>query len=273
MPEESQMPFKYDADGHVVTQDVNGTKLPVFIHADGKEAPFDGDSTIARISSLNSEARDHRVRAETAEARAKLFEGIEDPDAARKALETVKNIKDGELIAAGKVEEIKAAAQRAAQEQVEAANKQFATDLAKTKTERDTLQQQLYDERIGGSFDRSKFIADKLAIPGDIARAAFGKAFKIEDGKVVAYDANGNKMFSRMRPGDIANFDEALEMLVENYPHRDQILKGSGASGSGASGGSGGAGSGAKTLNRAAFDGLSPAKQMEHIKGGGQISD
>lgn len=266
------MPFKYDADGHVVTQDVNGAKLPVFIHTDGKEVPFDGDSTIATISRLNGEARDHRVRAETAEARAKLFEGIEDADAARKAMETVKNIKDGELIAAGKVEEIKTAAKKAAEEQVEAANKQFATELTKTKTERDNLQQQLYDERIGGSFDRSKFIAEKLAIPGDMARAAFGKAFKIEEGKIVAYDANGNKMFSRMRPGDIANFDEALEMLVENYPHRDQILKGSGASGSGASGG-GGSGSGAKTLNRTAFDALSPAKQMEHVKSGGQISD
>lgn len=267
------MPFKFDADGHIVLHETNGQKLPVFIHPDGKEAPFDGDNTVTTITRLNGEARDHRIRAETAEARSKLFEGIEDAEAARKALETVRNIKDGELIAAGKVEEIKVAAQKAAQEQVEAASKAHAAELAKTKTERDGLQQQLYDERIGGSFDRSKFIADKLAIPGDMARAAFGKAFKIEDGKIVAYDAAGNKVFSRTRPGDIADFDEALEVLVDAYPHRDRILKGSGASGSGAEGGGGSGSSGAKTLSRAVFDGLAPDKQMAHIKGGGHISD
>lgn len=262
------MKLKLDDQGHVVVQDGK----PVYVHDDGKEIAFDAVGTVATISRLNGESKAHRERAEAAEARSKLFDGIEDADAARKALETMKNIKDGDLIAAGKVEEIKAAAKKAAEEQVEAANKQFMADLTKTRGERDTLQQQLYDERIGGSFDRSKFIADKLAIPGDMARAAFGKAFKIEEGKVVAYDVNGNKIFSRVRPGDIANFDEALETLVENYPHRDQILKSSGASGSGASGGAG-SGSGSKSLNRSAFDALAPDKQMAHIKGGGTISD
>ncbi|MBR8182100.1 hypothetical protein KDW54_06765 [Burkholderia ambifaria] len=255
------MPFKYDAEGRIVTQDVSGQKLPVFVYPDGKETPFDGDGTIGTISRLNGEAKSHRERAETAEARAKLFEGIEDADAARKALETVKNIKDGELITAGKVEEIKAAAKRAAEETVAAANKASAAELEKLRGERDGLQTQLYDEKIGGSFDRSKFIAEKLAIPGDMAKAAFGKAFRIEDGKVVAYDASGNKVFSRVRPGDVANFDEALETLVENYPYRDQILKGSGASGGGASGG--GAAGGKKSYSRAEFNTFDPAKQAQ----------
>lgn len=262
------MKLKLDDQGHVVLSDGK----PVYVHDDGKEIAFDGAQAFAKIGQLTSENKAHRTRAEELDGKVKLFEGIEDPDAAKRALETVKNIKDGDLIAAGKVEEIKAAAKKAAEEQVEAANKQFLADLTKTKTERDTLQQQLYDERIGGSFDRSKFIAEKLAIPGDLARAAFGKAFKIEEGKVVAYDANGNKLFSRERPGDIANFDEALETLVEHYPHRDQILKGSGASGSGANGGGGG-GSGSKALTRDAFAALPPDKQMAHVKGGGTISD
>jgi len=241
----------------------------VFVHADGKESPFDGDGTIGTITRLNGEAKSHREAKEAAETRVKLFEGIDDAEAARKALETVKNIKDGDLIQAGKVEEIKAAAKRAAEEQVEAANKQFVAELAKTKTERDALQNQLYDEKIGGSFDRSKFIADKLAIPGDIAKAAFGRAFKIEDGKMVAYDATGNKIFSRTRIGELANFDEALETLVESYPHRDQIMKGSGASGSGASGGAGSGGK--KAYSRAEFNTFDPAKQAQvaaDVRGG-----
>ena len=69
-----------------------------------------------------------------------------------------------------------------------------------------------------------------------MVQATFGKAFKIEDGKVVAYDAHGQKIFSRTRPGEIADFDEALETLVEQYPHEEHILKGSGANGGGAGG-------------------------------------
>jgi hypothetical protein len=258
------------------TVEVNGVTYaelqegkPVYVHEDGKSIGFDAPATVATITRLNGEARSHRERAEAAEKIAKAFEGIEDAEAARKALETMKNIKDGDLIAAGKVEEIKAAARRTAEEQVEAANKQFVAELAKTKGERDTLQNQLYDEKIGGSFDRSKFIAEKLAIPGDMAKAAFGRAFKIEDGKTVAYDATGGKIFSRTRIGELANFDEALETLVENYPHRDQIMKGSGASGSGASGGAGSGGK--KAYSRAEFNTFDPAKQAQvaaEVRGG-----
>lgn len=249
------MKLKLDDQGHVVVQDGK----PVYVHDDGREIAFDAPGTVANISRLNSEAKGHREAKEAAEARAKLFDGIEDADAARKAIETMKNIKDGDLITAGKVEEIKAAAKRAAEEQVAAASKQHVEELGRLKVERDTLQTTLYDEKIGGSFDRSKFIAEKLAIPGDIAKAAFGKAFKIEDGKTVAYDATGNKIFSRVRPGDLADFDEALETLVENYPHRDQIMRGSGASGGGASGG--GSSGGKRAYTRAEFNSFDPTKQ------------
>ena len=72
-----------------------------------------------------------------------------------------------------------------------------------------------------------------------MVQATFGKAFKIEEGKVVAYDANGNKIFSQSRPGELAEFDEALEALVDAYPHKDHILKPTGAQGSGAPNGNG----------------------------------
>lgn len=206
---------------------------PLYVHDDGKEVAFDAPGTVATISRLNGEAKGHREAKEAAEAKLKAFEGIEDGEAARKALETIKNIDEGKLIAAGKVEEIKAAAKKAAEEQVAAANKAHAEELATTRKERDTLQGQLYDEKIGGSFSRSKFIADKVAIPADLLQAQFGQRFKVEDGRIVAYDQAGNKIFSRVKPGDVADFDEALEVLVDAYPHRDSILKGSGG-GSGA---------------------------------------
>lgn len=232
------MKLKLDENGHVVVQDGK----PVYVHDDGKEVAFDAVSTVATITRLNGEAKSHRERAEAAEGKVKAFEGIEDADAARKALETIKNIDEGKLMAAGKVEEIKAAAQKAAQEQVQAASKAHAEELSRTKAQLDAATNDLYAEKIGGSFNRSSLITDKFAIPADLVQARFGQAFKVEEGKIVAYDAAGNKIFSRSKPGELADFDEALETLVDQYPYRDQILKASGASGSGASGTPGGGG-------------------------------
>lgn len=247
--EEATMPFKLDADGNIVTQEVNGQKLPVFVHGDGKESPFDGDSTIATISRLNGEAKSHRERAEKAEGSLKAYEGITDPGAALKALNTVKNLDDKKLVDAGEVERVKAEAIKSVQAQFEPIVK-----------ERDTLQTQLYEEKIGGAFARSKFISEKVAIPPDMVQAAFGPRFKVENGKTVAVDANGQPIFSRTRHGEPADFDEALEIMIDQYPHKASILKGSGASGGGASGGNGAAG-GKKTVTRAAFDAMDPVQK------------
>lgn len=251
------MKLKLDEQGHVVVQDGR----PVYIHDDGKEVAFDAAGTVATITRLNSEAKGHRERAEAAEKGLKAFDGIDDAEAARKALATMANIDAKKLIDAGEVERVKA----------EIA-KSYDARLNEATTKNQTLEQQLYGEKIGGSFSRSKLIADKLAIPADMVQARFGQAFKIEDGKTVAYDAHGNKIYSRARPGELADFDEALDALIEQYPYKDHILKSSGASGGGAQGGGNGGG-GSKTLNRTNFDALDPAAKAAHVKAGGTVTD
>lgn len=244
---------------------------PVFVHDDGKEIAFDAVGTAATISRLNGEAKGHREAKEAAEAKLKAFEGIDDAEAARKALETVKNIKDGELIAAGKVEELKAGIKKAAEESVAAANKANAEALLAEKTRGDNLEAALNAEMIGGRFARSKFVADKTILPGPAAQKIFGEHFKIEDGKVIAYDGSGNKLFSRAKPGEVADFDEALEILIDQYPYKDNILKGTGG-GSGARPGAGG-GDGGKTMNRAEFEKLAPVDQAAKMKDGFTLVD
>jgi hypothetical protein len=251
------MKLKMNDAGQVVVSDGK----PVYVADDGREVAFDYAGTLATISRLNGEAKSHRERAEAAESRSKLFEGIEDADAARKALATVKNLGDQQLIAAGEVEKIKA-------EAIKATEAQFKPYM--TKAEK--LEAELRSEKIGGSFARSKFIGEKLAIPPDMVEAAFGKHFALDNGRVVAKDANGNVLFSPSRPGNHADFDEAMEMLVGAYPHRDSILKGTGASGSGATGGNGGAG-GAKQMARAAWNSLPPMEQRAHIVAGGVLTE
>src|SRR5690606_7503663 len=150
---------------------------PVYVADDGKEIAFDAPGTVATISRLNAEAKSHRERAEAAEEKLKQFEGIEDPAAARKALETVKNLDDKKLVDAGEVEKVR-------EEAIKAIKAQYEPVLA----ERDALKESLYAEKIGGAFSRSKLIAEKFAIPADLVQARFGGHFKIEEGRTVAYD-------------------------------------------------------------------------------------
>ena len=230
------------------------------MHDDGKEVGFDAGSAMQKISTLNAEAKTHREAKEKAESTLKAFEGIEDPVAAKKALETLKNFDDKKLVDAGEVEKIKLEAIKAVEEK-----------YAPIVQERDAFQSQLHNELIGGGFARSKFIQDNIAVPVDMVQAQFGKSFKIEEGKVVAYGTDGQKIYSRARPGEVADFDEALESLVGGYPHKDSILKGGQGSGGGFQG-NGGQG-GAKTMSRDQFTNLKPIEQSSFMREGGKVTD
>lgn len=233
---------------------------PLYLDGD-KEIAFDAPGTVATISRLNGEAKGHRERAEVAETKLKTFEGITDPAAAIKALTTIKNLDDKQLVAAGDVEKVKAEAIKAVEEKYKP-----IVDKA------DKLERELHGEKIGGAFARSKFISDKIAVPADIVQARFGSQFKLEDGKVVAFDQSGNKLFSRAKPGEVADFEEALEMLVDQYPYKDAILKGANQSGGGSKPGNGNKG-GAKTITREAFEALNPIERSSKMKEGFTITE
>ncbi|MCG7388759.1 DUF6651 domain-containing protein [Pantoea sp. ACRSB] len=250
------MKLKLDEYGNVVVADGK----PVYVQDDGKEVAFDAPGTVQTISRLNGEAKSHRERAEAAEAAVKSFEGIKDPKEALKALETIKNLDAKKLVDAGEVDKVRAEAIKAVEEK-----------YAPIVKERDELSGKLIAEKVGGSFARSKFIAEKMGIPADMVEARFGSNFKLEGDSVIAYDKSGNKIFSASNPGEPAGFDEALGILVEHYPYKDQILKGTGASGSGSSGGNGG--TGGKTISRAQFESLSPQDQSSQIGAGVTITD
>ena len=242
------MKLKLDADGHAVLQDGK----PVYVSDDGKETAIDVAGTVATITRLNGEAKTHREGKEAAEKALKAFEGITDPAAAIKALNLTANLDAKKLIDAGEVDKVK-----------DEINKGWQTKYDTEAKARVDAESALYSEKIGGAFARSKFIADKIAVPGDMIQATFGQRFKIEDGKVAAYDPSGNKVYSRAKPGEPAEFEEALEILVDSYAYKDSILKGNGGGGAGVRQGAGAAG--AKTITRAAFDAMSPAAQASAI--------
>lgn len=262
------------------TVDLNGTTYaevkdgkPLFIDdTDKKEIAFDADHSASTITRLNGEAKGHREAKEAAEAKLKTFDGITDPAAALKAMETVKNLEEGQLVTAGKVEEIKKAAKEAAEKQVEAATKGLNEKITGLTTERDSIRLDYFNEKVGGAFARSKFINDKTTVAPDMLQSMFGSRFKIENGKIVAVGADGQPLYSRVKNGDLAEFEEAIEIIVGEYPHRDRVLKGTGG-GSGSEGGGGGGGGNGKTMPRAEFEKLAPALQAAKMREGYVLTD
>ena len=255
------MKLKLDAEGHAVLQDGK----PVYVHDDGKEVAHDAAATVATINRLYGEAKGYREAKEAAEKSLKAFEGLDDPAAAKKALETLANLDAKKLVDAGEIDKVKAEISKAYQAQLDEATKK-ATEF----------ESQLYNEKIGGSFARSKVRQDKLVEAYDAAttQAVFGQNFKVEDGKITAYDQHGGKIFSRSRPGEMADFDEALEILVENHPNKLNIMKHTGGSGGGAPGNTGNpAPGGSKTMTRAQFDNQSPAAKQAFMREGGKLTD
>lgn len=100
----------------------------------------------------------------------------------------------------------------------------------------------LHKEMIGGRFARSKVIAEKMSVPSQMVQATFAGHFKIEDDEVIARDTAGNRIYPKANPGAIADLDEALLLIVEASPYKNQILKRPGP---------GGPGSGARQINDA----------------------
>lgn len=235
--------WKMDGDKLAVDSDGN----PIFVGADGREMSAKGDT----ITNLQREAKAQREAKEAAETKLVKYADIKDPDAALKALDTVSKLDAKQLIDAGKVDEVKA--QITQQFQAEIASRDEA--LAKSNQTIDTM-------RVDNAFQASEFMRERVAVPPEMFQATFRDRFKVEDGKVVAYGADGNPIASKKHIGENAAFDEALELMVDNYKHKDSILKAVDAGGSG-SGGAGGARGRARSISRADFESMPPPQQQE----------
>lgn len=229
------MKLKLDEQGHAVLQDGK----PVYVGDDGKDIAFDAGEALSKISSLNAEAKTHREAKEQAQNLLKDFDGL-DAAKAREALQKLGDIDSKKLIDAGEVDKVR-------QQLTEQLKGTYDQQINQLKGDLEKANGALNGELIGGGFTRSKFIQDNISVPVDMIQAQFGSAFKVEEGKLVAYGADGQKILSREKFGEPASFDEAIQNLVNAYPNKDLILKGSQAGGGGFQG-NGGAGGAPKSL-------------------------
>jgi hypothetical protein len=232
------MKLKLDESGNVVVQ--NG--MPVYVHEDGKEIPFDAPAAMGKIGQLNTESATHRHKANEYKT---LIEGLGDIDEAREAVETVKKMKGKKLFDSGEVDALR--------EELGKTFKIKEDALNATVSEKDAAIRRL---TVTSAFAGSEFVSKKTVLSPGIAESALGNYFNVveKDGTVsVVAKLNGTEVFSRERPGEYAGFEEAISIIVDSRPDKDSILRGVQNGGSGGPGGAGGNGTGNnpwKTGNR-----------------------
>lgn len=198
---------------------------PVYVYDDGKEVVIDAEQLFGKISELNNEAKGHRLKAKELEEKLVKL-GDVSPEQLMATISEIESLGGLEAIRKGvkvNVDEIKGEMNKAFEQKLQ--------EKEKLLQEKDG---HIYKLEVSNRFKASPYINEKLILPPDIAEATFGQNFKIEDGRVVAY-LNGNRIFSRERAGELADFEEAIGVIVDAYSMKDRILKGTGNSGGGAS--------------------------------------
>ena len=237
--------WKLDDNGNMALKDGD----PIYVNSAGEESTV-GQGTISR---LNGEAKTHREEKQAAQSElASLKETLGDLDIekAREAMTTVANIDSKQLIDAGEVDKVRDEIKNGFADQI--------TELTSANT---SLEAQLNNLKIQDVFKSSEFAKNEIAVPSDMFQATFRDHFRIEDGKVAAYDRDGNRVYSKEKSGEIASPEEALKILVDSHPAKDQILKSDDNSGSGGS--NSGGRSGVRRVSRADFEKLQPHQQAD----------
>lgn len=225
---EGKKAIECDADGKAVFVD---TEKPA---DDGSQAfAVDVVATYLSVPQLRGEAQASRLALKDAEKKITAFKDI-DPEKAKAALETVQNLKEGDLIKANDVEQLKKQYTESFSLEkksiLEAASSKEA-DFVKELSEKDNVIRGLL---ISSQFAKSAFFVGekpKTILPPEVAETFYGSFFKVEqvDGKAaaVAY-LNGEKVYSRERPGSLASFDEAMAKIIDASPNKNRILAASG---------------------------------------------
>ena len=236
------MKLKLDENNNVVLLEGK----PIYVTEDGKEMPFDAAAAMSKIAALNAEAKDHRLKKNELAEQLKKFEGIEDPAMALGAIEKIKNLDLTKMLDVDKVEALKRQMADTFEVNKKSILDQFDKEKRELKQALDLKDKDIYKLMVSSQFAKSPFFSGenpKTLLPADMATEYFGKHFKVEDNRIVGY-LDDEKILSKTKYGELADFDEALETIIDKYPMKDRILKAGHTGGPPAAGNSGQSGSG-----------------------------
>lgn len=224
----------------------------VYIDPDGKELPLDPPAMYQKIADLGKENQTHRTKYDEVVKKFDALKDIEDivkwKEEADKALEAVANFNDKDWMKAEKVESLKKQITDAYEQKLKDKEKGVVTLQADHQAEIEKLNQQIRRLLVSNKFAVSKYFSgggekSVTILPSNIAEDHFGKYFQVEEGAdgmpvIKAVYSSGDAVLSKVNPGEPADFEEAIGLIIDQYPGKESILR----STSGGSGGGGGEG-------------------------------
>jgi len=233
---ELKLTLKKDDEDNLVLSE---TGYPIWVDQDGEERMYDVEKLLKEKQAANSESAGRRKRIEDLESQIHelqgKYEGI-DVDEAKRALDTLQNIDQQKLMDTEGVESVKRQMKEA-----------FETE--KTK-ERDTWEKQVKEREealnlktnqirnllVRNAFTSSEFLREKTLLIPEMAYSYFGNYFEVKEinGVPTAIGRmNGEDILSKRNPGEIADPEEAIEIIIDRFPAKERILKGNVQAGSG----------------------------------------
>jgi len=232
--------LKLDESGNAVL-DENKNPVYIFTDKDGtKEEGVDVVQMFGKISSVNKESMDRRLKLKEYESTIQTLanHGIEQ-DKLEEFIETsksnsqkVQNFSEKDMKSAEEVEKIKKGVSESYDNKIKELNLVLETVKVSSQKELSTKEQTIRNLLIKGAFNKSDFIKDKTVLIPDIAFNTFGKFFQVEerendDPVVYALDSKGEKIFSKTKPGEYADPEESIEILIKGHPQADAIMRAS----------------------------------------------
>lgn len=229
------MPWKQNEDGSLVVVDGN----PVWVYESGpekdKEAPVNFGKTLTTIQNITRESVNRKEKINELKAVTSVIEaaGIEDVSEyltkAKEAMDTVANLSDKEILDAGQVDKIKQSITDGFTRQIDALKAAGEKSNTEWRGKLDAKDAAIKDLVIKGAFDASDFLRDKTVLLPEIAFSYFGGRFGVEekDGRLIGFatDTGGDKIMSLKNPGAYADPVEAIEILINEHPQKDRMLK------------------------------------------------
>lgn len=214
--------LKLGADGAVVLSDGK----PLFVDEEkGTEIALDANEVFNKYHTLGEENKQWRLKYKETETALKQFEGF-DLETVKANLDAVEKLKQVDMAKAGEIDKLKAEFQALADKRLNETTQSYENKVKALAEKAQNLESRLTKNTIRNHFLNSAFIKDNVAVPPDMIEAAFGHRFKVtEDDKVIALGEDGSPMLSEKKLTEIADFEEALELMVKKYPHKEAILK------------------------------------------------
>lgn len=240
MVDTAKVDFVRDESGAIK---LNEQKQPLVDFGGGRIEPYDLGRNIAKVGELAAERDTFRTQAEQHAQTVERYKGV-DLDKYRKDQEILAKFTDGQVIEAKLVEQ-----------QIKDALTGKDTEIGQLKETLASIKADAFSKTVKFHFASPRvqaLLSPAIQHPDDAMSVLGAWFYEDSQGAIRAKDPrNGNIVRSRRNPGEPADFDEAVEIILDQHPRGQSLRAAPTQQGAGSEKGEGGRTDSGFTITRA----------------------